>query len=95
MPKKFRVTPRYPDPTTPSASGAPQPSTSGGCRVVDQLRARTTLLDATELARILKFENPKRVYGLPIKNMSLGEKGEGALRWDPVDVADFLDQRCA
>lgn len=89
--KNIRVVPRNSPPATepvqPPASKKASPK-----RIKDQLRERTSLLDAVELARVLSFKNRKRVYELPITRTPLGKDG-GALRWDPVDVAEFLERQ--
>jgi hypothetical protein len=51
------------------------------------------MMTLAEVADALGFKNVKRVYALPIRSYALGEKGERGLRWDPQDVADFLEQR--
>lgn len=92
-PKRLRLPMSNPpapaEATTPSASPAP---VTARC-LVDRLRLREDFLDADELAKLFKYKNVKRVYELPIRRAPLGGKGKRALRWDPVDVADYLDGR--
>lgn len=89
--KNIRVVPRNSPPATepvqPPASEKASPK-----RIAEQLRERTSLLDAADLAGVLRFRNRKRVYELPITRTPLGPTG-GALRWDPIDVAEFLERQ--
>lgn len=50
-------------------------------------------MTAPEVATVLGYSNVKRVYGLPIRHFSVSEGGQGALRWDPNDVANFIERR--
>ncbi len=89
--KAFRILPRGSEAPAPK-NESPTPPTPG--TIVARLRQQMTLMDADELAEVLKYtENKKRVYSLPIPRCAVGPDAVRALRWDPSHVADYLERR--
>jgi hypothetical protein len=92
-PKKIRVIPRS---STPADSVSPVVSPAANARpasTIQRPRQRIGYLDATELAEILNYADVKRVYALDIRRFPLGGGGKRGLRWDPNDVAEYLESR--
>lgn len=77
---------------TASTSQASAPAAAAPITLVDRLRARESYLKAHEVAEILALR-AKDVYALPMTRISTGKVGERGLRWDPNEVASYLDAR--
>lgn len=91
--KKILVIPRYSTPADPVSPGASPPASARPASIIQRLRERMGYLDATDLAEILNYANVKRVYALGIRRIPLGGGGKRGLRWDPYDVAEYLEFR--
>jgi hypothetical protein len=92
-PKKIRVIPRNAPTPAQAAAVSPPANSRTPQTIIERLRQRVAYLDARTLAEILDYDNVKRVYALDLPRYPLGKEGEGGLRWDPADVADYLERR--